>query len=65
MYKITLNVSDFFIESVTEVMGKSAIWTILFLSEKNPEKKDSASLTQVFKLLVWVPKIIKSDITVG
>ena len=34
------------------------------LPEKNLKNKDFASLTQIFKPLTWVPKIIKTYITV-
>ena len=35
----------------------------MVLSEKNLKNKDFASLTHSFKLLVWVPKIIKTYIS--
>ena len=37
----------------------------LVLLEKNLKNKDFASLIQVFKLLVWIPKFIKADIKVA
>ena len=38
------------------------LFVILF--EKYLKSKDFISLTQVFKLLVWVPKIIKTYVVV-
>ena len=37
---------------------------ILFYLKKNLENKDFASPTQIFKLLVWAPKIVKTYIIV-
>ena len=36
----------------------------LFFSEKNLKNKDFASLNQIFKLLVWAPKVAKAYIIV-
>ena len=46
-------------------------WNLLFsahnlvLLKKNLKNKDFSSLTQMFKLLVWVPKIIRTCIIVA
>ena len=39
-----------------------AMLIIWFYLKKNLKNKDFVSVTQVFKLLVWVPKIIKTYI---
>ena len=39
-------------------------YLFVILSEKYLKSKDFISLTQVFKLLVWVPKIIKTYVVV-
>ena len=41
-----------------------AMLIIWFYLKKNLENKDFVSLTQAFKLFVWVPKIIKTYIIV-